>query len=104
LPDRDLDSLQQEDILRFEGRRLYEVADAYTILDVNILYRSLLEIEKLYNSIEYSMTDKYRCGIASISYDHSLRIRKGQSSGSSILSYMMNGRIVYLEGHVRLMI
>jgi hypothetical protein len=69
--------LEDGDIDRFIGKGVYELTKEYTSKDIDILYRSLVEIERLYNEIGYSITDSRYQGIASIAYGHSLKDIQG---------------------------
>ena len=69
--------VSKEDIERFSNKKFGFLARDYTLKDVDILYGSLLEVDKLYNKIGYSITDIKSQGIASISHDHGLRYLNG---------------------------
>lgn len=67
------------DILKFSNKEFWPLVEEYILKDVQILHRSLLELDELYRKeIEYSITDRNYHGIASISYDFVLKfIEKG---------------------------
>jgi hypothetical protein len=59
---------------RFEGKEFWPLVESYILKDVQILYRCLLELDRLYiDEIGYSIVDNKYHGLASISYDFVLR-------------------------------
>nr|AGJ98076.1 truncated plasmid-related DNA polymerase [Glomus sp. DAOM 240422] len=59
---------------RFEGKEFWPLVESYILKDVQILYRCLLELDRLYiNEIGYSIVDNRYHGLASISYDFVLK-------------------------------
>lgn len=69
--------INKEDIKKFSNKPFWPLVLEYGRNDVDILYRSLLKLEKRYNEIGYSITDNSFQGIASIAHNHGLRYIKG---------------------------
>jgi hypothetical protein len=63
-----------EDVDRLNNKDFWPLVENYILKDVQILHRSLLELEKMFNSIGYSITDRKYHGMASISFDKCLSL------------------------------
>lgn len=61
------------ELIKFKNKEFWPLVKEYILKDVQILYKSLLELDKLYNRIGYSITDRNYHGLASISYDFVLK-------------------------------
>jgi hypothetical protein len=62
------------DYSTFEGKEFWPLAESYILKDVQIVYRCLLELDRLYvKEIGYSIVDRNCHGLASISYDFVLK-------------------------------
>jgi hypothetical protein len=64
-------SVDQKDVDRFSGKPFWKLVENYLYNDVDILHRGLVELNKLYNKIGYSVTSMN--GVASISFDFQYR-------------------------------